>query len=157
MRSWPSAGITPVQQGATSSLYSSLDIPHFDGDPTSVLALNLLHAANRKADDTALALRGWLAARIAEEEALLDNGRKARAALARAESTLPNRPARDEDGLFCFWDETRFPGYAGKTLLILCDPAATSLLENALNVTQAPTAPPRSLMGCVCADDGCCW
>jgi len=123
---------------ATSSLYSSLDIPHFDGDPTSVLALNLLHAANRKADDTALALRGWLAARIAEEEALLDNGRKARAALARAESTLPNRPARDEDGLFCFWDETRFPGYAGKTLLILCDPAATSLLENALNVTQAP-------------------
>jgi hypothetical protein len=36
------------------------------------------------------------------------------------------------------WDETRFTGYTGKTLLILSDPAATEFLKQALTVTIAP-------------------
>ncbi len=122
---------------ASSSLYSSLDLPR-EGQPGgSPLALGLLRTAKRKAGDGTGALHGWLAARIAGEQALLGEGHRARAALARAEATLPNCP-RDPGGLFCIWDETRFPGYAGKTLLILGDPAATTLLERALALTTAP-------------------
>jgi len=125
---------------ASSSLYSSLDLPRgggIGGFP-SPLALSLLRAARRKAGQGAQPLHGWLAARIAEERALLGDDRKAHAALTRAEATLPSCPARDPGGLFCIWDQTRFPGYAGKTLLILGDPAATTLLEQALTLTTAP-------------------
>jgi hypothetical protein len=58
--------------------------------------------------------------------------------LGRAEATLPSQPSDDSAGLFVIWDESRFPGWAGKTLLILRDPAATGLLEQALAMTSAP-------------------
>ena len=123
---------------ATSSLYSSLDLPRAGHERTSPLALGLLRAADRAAGTGAPAVRGWLAARIAEEQALFQDGRTARAALARAEATLPSCPEGDPERLFCFWDATRFPGYAGKTLLLLHDQAATDLLEAALAATAAP-------------------
>jgi transcriptional regulator with XRE-family HTH domain len=123
---------------ATSSLYSSLDIPHSGEDPSSPLSLSLLQAAQRKAGSGSLPLHGWLTVRIAEEQALLGDGRRARAALGRAETTLPSRAPDDPAGLFVIWDESRFPGWAGKTLLLLEDPAATSLLERALAMTSAP-------------------
>jgi transcriptional regulator with XRE-family HTH domain len=123
---------------ASSSLYSSLDIPRGERQRSSPLALSLLRAAQRKARTGPAQLHGWLAARIAAEQALRGDGHKARAGLTRAEATLPSCPQRDPGGLFCMWDETRLPGYAGKTLLILGDPAATKLLEQALAVTDAP-------------------
>src|SRR6266536_623051 len=123
---------------ATSSLYSSLDLPRAGHERTSPLALGLLRAADRAAGTGAPAVRGWLAARIAEEQALFQDGRTARAALARAEATLPSCPEGDPERLFCFWDATRFPGYAGKTLLLLHDQAATDLLEAAVAATAAP-------------------
>jgi hypothetical protein len=52
--------------------------------------------------------------------------------------TLPSQPSGDSAGLFVIWDESRFPGWAGKTLLLMRDPAATGLLEHALAVTTAP-------------------
>jgi hypothetical protein len=75
--------------------------------------------------------------RIAEEQGLLGDSRRARATLGRAEATLPSRTPSDPAGLFVIWDESRFPGWAGKTLLILGDPAATAL-EQALATTSAP-------------------
>jgi len=123
---------------ASSSLYSSLDLPRSGKTSGSPLALSLLLAAHRKAGPGAKPLHGWLAARIAEERALFGEDRKAHAALNRAEATLPSCLPRDPGGLFCIWDQTRFPGYAGKTLLILGDPAATRLLEQALALTAAP-------------------
>jgi len=72
------------------------------------------------------------------EQALLDEGRRARAALARAEAALPSAPPGDPAGLFVIWDETRLPGYAGKALLLLGDPAATAVLDRALAMTSAP-------------------
>ncbi len=75
---------------------------------------------------------------MAEEQALLGDGRKARAGLARAEAALPSCPPGDPGGLFVIWDQTRFPGWAGKTLLLLGDRAATGLLEQALATTSAP-------------------
>jgi hypothetical protein len=123
---------------ASSSLYSSLDIPRVDEDPRSPLALSMLQAAQRKAGNGSTPLQGWLAVRIAEEQALLGEGRRARAALSRAEATLPNHPAADPGGLFVIWDESRYPGWVGKTLLLLKDPAATELLERALIMTSAP-------------------
>ena len=124
--------------GLSSSLYSSLDIPQGDKDQRPSLALNLLRAAQRKAGNNgSLSLQGWLAARVAGEHALLGEGRKARAALARAEAAVPSRQT-DPAGLLVIWDETRIPGYAGKALLLLRDPAATKLLEQALSQTSAP-------------------
>src|SRR6266536_1083968 len=112
---------------ATSSLYSSLDLPRAGHERTSPLALGMLRAADRAAGTGAPAVRGWLAARIAEEQALFQDGRTARAALARAEATLPSCPEGDPERLFCFWDATRFPGYAGKTLLLLHEAARLAL------------------------------
>jgi len=107
------------------------------GDDT-LMAQVLFSAAQRKAGAGLPQLRGWLAARVAVEQALLGQGRRARADLARAQATLSSCPSRDPGGLFCMWDETRFPGYAGKTLLLLGDRAATTFLEQALAVTDAP-------------------
>jgi hypothetical protein len=76
--------------------------------------------------------------RIAEEQGLLGDSRRARVTLGRAEATLPSRTPSDPAGLFVIWDESRFPGWAGKTLLILGDPAATAALEQALAATSAP-------------------
>jgi len=70
------------------------------------------------------------------EQALLGETRRARPLLGRAEATLPNQPSDDAVGLFVIWDESRFPGWAGKTLLILRDPAATELLEQTLGMTS---------------------
>lgn len=123
---------------ATSSLYSSLDMPRAEEAGSSPLALSLLRAAQRRARTGSPQLRAWLGVRIAEEQALLGEGLKARRLLERAEATLPSCPSRDGNGLFVLWDENRFVGYAGKTLLILGDPAATALLERALAVTHAP-------------------
>jgi hypothetical protein len=123
---------------ATSSLHSSLDIPRPGEDPSSPLALSLLQAAQRKAGTDPTPLQGWLAVRIAEEQGLLGNSRRARATLRRAEASLPSRTPSDPAGLFVIWDESRFPGWAGKTLLILGDPAATAMLERALAMTSAP-------------------
>jgi transcriptional regulator with XRE-family HTH domain len=124
--------------GVSSSLYSSLDIPHVDKNQGASLALSLLHAAQRKAGSHSAALQGWLAARVGVERALLGEGRKARAALTRAETAVPSDQANRAAGLFVIWDETRLPGYAGKALLLLGDPAATALLEQALDHTSAP-------------------
>jgi len=123
---------------ATSSLHSSLDIPRPGEDPSSPLALSLLQAAQRKAGSGPTPLQGWLAVRIAEEQGLLGESRRARATLRRAEASLPSRTPSDPAGLFVIWDESRFPGWAGKTLLILGDPAATAMLERALAMTSAP-------------------
>ncbi len=124
--------------GLSSSLYSSLDIPHIDRNQGPQLALNLLRAGQRKAGGHALALQGWLAARVGVEQAVLGEGRKARAALTRAETAVPSDPTSSAAGLFVVWDATRLPGYAGKALLLLRDPAATALLEQALHQTSAP-------------------
>jgi transcriptional regulator with XRE-family HTH domain len=123
---------------ATSSLHSSLDIPRPGEDQSSPLALSLLQAAQRRAGSSSTPLQGWLAVRIAEEQGLLGESRRARATLGRAEATLPSRTPSDPAGLFVIWDESRFPGWAGKTLLILGDPAATAALEQALATTSAP-------------------
>jgi DNA-binding XRE family transcriptional regulator len=123
---------------ATSSLHSSLDIPRPSEDQSSPLALSLLQAAQRKAGSGSTPLEGWFAVRIAEEQGLLGDSRRARATLGRAEATLPSRTSSDPAGLFVIWDESRFPGWAGKTLLILGDPAATAALEQALATTSAP-------------------
>jgi hypothetical protein len=123
---------------ASSSLHSSLDLPRGDADPASPPAVSQLHTAQRKAGADVTPLHGWLAARIAVELALFGEAHKARAALTQAEATLPSRPPRDPVGLFCLWDQTRFAGYTGKTLLILNDPAATAFLEHALQATSAP-------------------
>jgi hypothetical protein len=72
------------------------------------------------------------------EQALLGDTRRARPLLGRAEATLPSQPSGDAAGLFVIWDESRFPGWAGKTLLLMRDPAATGLLEQALSMTTAP-------------------
>lgn len=69
---------------------------------------------------------------------MLGDTRRTRPLLARAEATLLSQPSGDAAGLFVIWDESRFPGWAGKTLLILRDPAATGLLEQALAMTSAP-------------------
>jgi transcriptional regulator with XRE-family HTH domain len=123
---------------ATSSLHSSLDLPRRGEDQSSPLALSLLQAAQRKAGTGSLPVHGWLAVRIAEEQALLGDTRRARPLLGRAEATLPSQPSGDTAGQFVIWDETRFPGWAGKTLLLMRDPAATGLLEQALSMTTAP-------------------
>ena len=124
---------------ASSSLHSSLDLPRIGEDQRSRLALSLLHAAQRKAAGGPPPLQGWwLAARVALEQALFGEGRKARGMLTRAEATLSSCPPGAPGGLFVIWDETRFPGYAGKTLLVLGDQAATTLLERALAMTSAP-------------------
>jgi transcriptional regulator with XRE-family HTH domain len=124
--------------GVSSSLYSSLDIPHVDKNQGASLALSLLHAAQRKAGSHSAALQGWLAARVGVERALLGEGRKARAALMRAEMAVPSDRAKSPAGLFIIWDETRLPGYTGKALLLLGDSVATTLLEQALDQTSAP-------------------
>jgi transcriptional regulator with XRE-family HTH domain len=131
-------GLLAQLLGISSSLYSSLDIPHIDRNQGASLALSLLHAAQRKAGTNSAALQGWLAARVGVERALLGEGRKARAALLRAETAVPGDRANSSAGLFVIWDETRLPGYAGKALLLLGDPAATALLEQALDQTTAP-------------------
>jgi transcriptional regulator with XRE-family HTH domain len=123
--------------GLSSSLYSSLDIPQIDKDQRPSLALSLLRAAQRKAGHGSPSLQGWLAARVAVERALLGEGSRARAALARAEAAVPSSQP-DPSDLLVIWDETRIPGFAGKALLLLRDPAATGLLEQALAQTSAP-------------------
>jgi hypothetical protein len=123
---------------ASSSLYSPLDIPQMHKSRGSTLALSLLHAAERRAGSSSPQLQGWLAARVAVEQAVLGEGRRARAALTRAEATLSSSQHGDRAGLFVIWDDTRLPGYAGKTLLLLGDPAATRVLEQALAMTSAP-------------------
>ena len=123
---------------ATSSLHSSLDLPRRGEDQRSPLALSLLQAAQRKAGTGSLPVHGWIAVRLAMEQALLGDTRRARPLLGQAEATLPSRRSDDAAGLFVIWDEGRFPGWAGKTLLILRDPAATGLLEQALAMTSAP-------------------
>jgi hypothetical protein len=123
---------------ASSSLHSPLDIPQMRKSQGSTLALSLLHAAERKAASSSPQLQGWLAARVAVEQALLGEGRRARTALKRAEASLPSARLVEPTGLFVIWDDTRLPGYAGKTLLLLGDPAATRLLEQALAMTSAP-------------------
>jgi hypothetical protein len=123
---------------ASSSLHSSLDLPRGDANPASPPAVSQLPAAQRKAGAGMTPLHGWLASRIAVKLALFGDDRKARAALTEAEATLPSRPPRDPVGLFCLWDQTRFAGYTGKTLLIPGDPAATACLEHALQATSAP-------------------
>jgi hypothetical protein len=123
---------------ATSSLHSSLDSPRLGEGQSSPLALSLLQAAQRKAGGGSTPLHGWLAARIAEEQAVLGDSRRARAALGRAEAALPSCTPSDPAGLFVIWDESRFPGWTGKTLLLLGDPAATGMLERALATTSAP-------------------
>ena len=123
--------------GLSSSLHSSLDIPQIGRDQHPSLALSLLRAAQRKAGAGSPSLQGWLAARVAVERALLGEGRRARSALARAEAAVPSSQP-DPSGLFVIWDETRIPGFAGKALLLLRDPAATGLLEQALAQTSAP-------------------
>ena len=110
---------------ATSSLHSSLDLPRRGEDQRSPLALSLLQAAQRKAGTGSRPVHGWIAVRLAMEQALLGETRRARPLLGRAEATLPSQPSDDAAGLFVIWDESRFPGWAGKTLLILRDPAAT--------------------------------
>ncbi len=123
---------------ASSSLYSSLDIPDLDGTRDSALSLSLLRAAQRKAGGQLTPLHGWLAARVAVEQALLGDGRRARAALSRAEAATPSHLPTDPAGLFVVWNEARLPGYTGKALLLLGDPAAVDLLEQALAATSAP-------------------
>jgi transcriptional regulator with XRE-family HTH domain len=123
---------------ATSSLHSSLDLPRRGEDQSSPLALSLLQAAQRKAGSGSLPVHGWIAVRLAMEQALRGDTRRARPLLGRAEVTLPSQPSGDSAGLFVIWDESRFPGWAGKTLLLMRDPAATGLLEHALAVTTAP-------------------
>jgi len=123
---------------ATSSLHSSLDLPRRGEDQRSPLALSLLQAAQRKAGTGSRPVHGWIAVRLAMEQALHGETRRARPLLGRAEATLPSQPSADAAGLFVIWDESRFPGWAGKTLLILRDPAATGLLEQALAMTSAP-------------------
>jgi len=123
---------------ATSSLHSSLDLPRRGEDQRSPLALSLLQAAQRKAGAGSRPMHGWIAVRLAMEQALLGDTRRARPLLGRAEATLPSQPSDDAAGLFVIWDESRFPGWAGKTLLIVRDPAATGLLEQALAMTSAP-------------------
>jgi transcriptional regulator with XRE-family HTH domain len=123
---------------ATSSLHSSLDLPRRGEDQSSPLALSLLQAAQRKAGSGSLPVHGWIAVRLAMEQALLGDTRRARPLLGRAEATLPSQPSGDSAGLFVIWDESRFPGWAGKTLLLMRDPAATGLLEQALSMTTAP-------------------
>jgi hypothetical protein len=123
---------------ATSSLHSSLDLPRRGEDQRSPLALSLLQAAQRKAGSGSLPVHGWIAVRLAMEQALLGDTRRARPLLGRAEATLPSQPSGDSAGLFVIWDESRFPGWAGKTLLLMRDPAATGLLEQALSMTTAP-------------------
>ena len=123
---------------ATSSLHSSLDLPRRGEDQRSPLALSLLQAAQRKAGTGSRPVHGWIAVRLAMEQALHGKTRRARPLLGRAEATLPSQPSADAAGLFVIWDESRFPGWAGKTLLILRDPAATGLLEQALAMTSAP-------------------
>ena len=125
-------------RGASSSLFSSLDIPYGHGDRESTLALSLLQAAQRKAPAGPSALQGWLSARLAVEQAVLGDGRRARAALARAEASLPSGQPDASGGLFVIWNEARLPGFSGKALLLLGDPAATTLLEEALAGTRAP-------------------
>jgi transcriptional regulator with XRE-family HTH domain len=98
---------------ATSSLYSSLDMPRVEEAASSPLALSLLRTAQRRARTGSPQLRGWLGVRIAEEQALLGEDRKARELLGRAEATLPSC-SQDPDRLFVLWDETRFVGYVGK-------------------------------------------
>src|SRR6266545_5564223 len=128
--------LTAQVLGLSSSLYSSLDIPQSGNDQRPSLALSLLRAAQRQAGDGSPSLQGWLAARVAVERALLGEGPRARAALARAEAAVPScKP--DPTGLLVIWDETRIPGFAGKALLLLHDPAATGLLEQALAQTSA--------------------
>ena len=102
---------------ATSSLHSSLDLPRRGEDQRSPLALSLLQAAQRKAGAGSLPVHGWIAVRLAMEQALLGDTRRARPLLGRAEATLPSQPSADAAGLFVIWDESRFPGWAGKTLL----------------------------------------
>jgi len=46
-------------------------------------------------------------------------------------------------GLFVVWNEARLPGYAGKALLLLGDPAAVSLLEQAITATSQDRRSPR--------------
>jgi hypothetical protein len=76
---------------------------------------------------------------VAEEQAVLGDHRRARAALAQAEAALPScLPGDNPTGLFVIWDETRLPGWVGKALLILGDRAATGLLEQALPMTRTP-------------------
>jgi transcriptional regulator with XRE-family HTH domain len=123
---------------ATSSLHSSLDLPRRGEDKSSPLALSLLQAAQRRAGTGVLPVHGWIAVRLAMERALLGDSRRARPLLGRAEVTLPSQPSDDSAGLFVIWDESRFPGWAGKTLLLMRDPAATGLLEQALAMTTAP-------------------
>ena len=130
--------LTAQLLAASSSLYSPLDIPQMRESRESTLALSLLQAAQRKAGSNSSHIQGWLAARVAVEQALLGEGRRARAALTRAEATLPAAKLGNHAGLFVIWDDTRLPGYAGKTLLLLGDPAATRLLEQALAITSAP-------------------
>jgi hypothetical protein len=84
---------------ATSSLYSSLDLPRRGEDQSSPLALSLLQAAQRKAGSGSLPVHGWIAVRIAEEQALLGDTRRARPLLGRAEATLPSQPSGDSAGL----------------------------------------------------------
>jgi transcriptional regulator with XRE-family HTH domain len=123
----------------SSSLYSSLDIPDLDGTRDSALSLSLLRAAQRKAGGKLTPLQGWLSARVAVEQALLGDGRRARAALSRAEAATPSHLPADPTGLFfVVWNEARLPGYTGKALLLLGDPAAVNLLEQALTATSAP-------------------
>jgi transcriptional regulator with XRE-family HTH domain len=129
--------LTAQVLGLSSSLSSSLDLPQSETGQHPPLALSLLRAAQRKAGDGALSLQGWLAARVAVERALLGEGRRARAALVRAEAAVPSRQP-DPGRLLVIWDETRIPGFAGKALLLLRDPAATGLLEQALAQTSAP-------------------
>jgi transcriptional regulator with XRE-family HTH domain len=129
--------LTAQVLGLSSSLHSSLDLPQSKTGQRPSLALSLLRAAQRKAGDGALSLQGWLAARVAVERALLGEGRRARAALVRAEAAVPSRQP-DPGRLLVIWDETRIPGFAGKALLLLRDPAATGLLEQALAQTSAP-------------------
>jgi hypothetical protein len=123
--------------GLSSSLYSSLDIPQTGKSQHPSLALSLLRAAQRKTGNGSPALQGWLAARVAVERAVLGEGRRARAALARAEAAVPSSQP-DPNGLFVIWDQARIPGFTGKALLLLRDPAATELLEQALAQTSAP-------------------
>jgi len=123
---------------ASSSFCSSIDIPRDGEIEGSPLALSMLRAAQRKAGSNSPSLQGWLAVRIAEEQALLGEARRARALLTRAEKSVPSGHGDGQVGLFIIWDQTRFPGWAGKALLLLGDPAAADLLEQALALTNAP-------------------
>jgi transcriptional regulator with XRE-family HTH domain len=76
---------------ATSSLHSSLDIPRPGEDQSSPLALSLLQAAQRKAGSGSTPLQGWLAVRVAEEQGLLGESRRARATLGRVSKVIATR------------------------------------------------------------------